>query len=379
MRKKNPFTIVVLLTALYAAAGMNGHGQPGGVQPKLAAHKDPAFTGLFRRTSGVVASDGGFSVPLSDGRVLWLFGDSHLNDFDVRTGTIPCLFQMRNAAMLQDTNDWQHPRTLAGAGPGFKSFFKNGTNENLWFWPVAGFQSGRVVYVYLSALRKRGGGGGAFDFQSVGQDSLAKLKFPEMEIAEYLPLLSFAGIDFGCGFVMADGGKFVYAFGSKRDKTSLELYVARFKIADPDHYWTFWDGNHWDPNVARATVLSKDVATSMSVCRVKNKFVSLTSQFSIACDQGREIYSATGSHPTGPFSRRRTLFELDDALDGHYPFFYLPVGHPEFLDEKNELLVTYCINGYAPCIPTCVNGRSNPDHYRPKAIRVPLKLIDSEW
>jgi hypothetical protein len=37
--------------------------------------------------------------------------------------------------------------------------------------------------------------------------------------------------------------------------------------------------------------------------------------------------------------------------------------------------VTYSINGYEPCVSACVRGRAIPDHYRPKAIRVPLDQI----
>src|ERR1700726_461587 len=70
------------------------------------AHPDPAFTEFFRRTNGWTAGDGALSIPLSDGRVLWLFGDSHVDDLDPATQTIPCLFQVRNAALLQDTNDF---------------------------------------------------------------------------------------------------------------------------------------------------------------------------------------------------------------------------------------------------------------------------------
>src|SRR5690349_19566905 len=51
-----------------------------------AARKDSVFTELFRRTTGWTAGDGALSVPLSDGRVLWLFGDSHIDDLDPATG-----------------------------------------------------------------------------------------------------------------------------------------------------------------------------------------------------------------------------------------------------------------------------------------------------
>src|SRR5437867_508601 len=81
------------------------------------ARKDTAFTEFFRRSSGWTAGDGALSVPLTDGRVLWLFGDSHVDDVDPATGTMPCLFQTRNAAFLHKTNDLHNVRTLIGRGP----------------------------------------------------------------------------------------------------------------------------------------------------------------------------------------------------------------------------------------------------------------------
>jgi hypothetical protein len=84
---------------------------------------------------------------------------------------------------------------------------------------------------------------------------------------------------------------------------------------------------------------------------------------------------ASSTQPMGPFSALKTVYKLDDLYQGHYPFFYFAVAHPEFINEKNEILVTYSINGYEPCVSTCVKGRAIPDHYRPKAIRVALTGI----
>lgn len=40
--------------------------------------------------------------------------------------------------------------------------------------------------------------------------------------------------------------------------------------------------------------------------------------------------------------------------------------------NSDGLLITYCVNGYEPCVSNCVNGRMNPDYYRPRAIRLPI-------
>src|ERR1043165_9075575 len=179
-----------------------------------AAHKDQQFTELFRRTSGWTSGDGALSVPLSDGRVLWLFGDSHIDDFDPKTQTMPCLFQVRNAGLMQNRADLKTARTMIGAGPGSRTWFKNSTNANEWFWPVNGFQEDKSVYVYLAAIENTGKGG-MWGFQARSHDYLAKIEFPELTQISYLALPNFNGIGFGQGFVQ--NGEFTYAYGGKRD------------------------------------------------------------------------------------------------------------------------------------------------------------------
>jgi hypothetical protein len=348
--------------------------QPPPPEP-LRAHKDPAFTQFFRRTSGWTAGDGAISIPLSNGQVLWLFGDSHIDDFDPGTGTIPCLFQTRNAGLLHDKDFLQTARTLVGKGPGFRSWLKNSNDENLWFWPLCGFQERQTIYVYLNALRKTPAGG-MWGFEGTGRDYWAKIKFPEMSPVAYARLPAFNGITFGMGFVKE--GQYIYAFGGKQSGLASDVYVARFKAADPERDWSFWEGRRWGANPTNAVPIARGASTSLHVCKVKGRFLLTTSAFSMGCDEGREIYISTSASPTGPFLHRKRIFTVDDTFQGHIPFFYLPIAHPEFINSKNELLVTYSINGYEPCVSSCVDGRAIPDHYRPKAIRVPLKLLDSE-
>ncbi len=340
-------------------------------------YKDEAFTDFFKRTSGWVAGDGAISIPLSDGRVVWLFGDSHIDDYDPATETVPCLFQVRNCALLQEKKDLQHPRTLIGQGPGFKSLFKNISDGDYWLWPGAGFQGGDAIYIYLNSLKKTGSGG-AWGFDRAGNDYLGKTRFPQIEVESYMSLPDFNKINFGCGFVNDPKSGYVYAFGNKQASIESDVYVARFRATNPQSNWNFWDGKAWQADVSKAAVVTRAASTSVSVSKIKAKYLLTTSEFSVGCDQGKEIYVSTSRSPTGPFSARKRIFTIDDTVQGHHPFFYLPMAHPEFTNDKDELLITYSINGYEPCISSCVNGRGIPDHYRPKAIRVPLRLIDPD-
>ena len=344
-------------------------------EPRLA-QKDLVMTRFFQQTNGWSAGDVAASVPLSDGRILWLFGDSYVNQFDPASGTLPCLFNAHNAVLVQNTNLPSRPQTLANFNDNDKSFFRvpdAAPGEfRPYFWPNAGFQAGNTIFVFLVEIQKTPEGG-MWGFKPIGQ-YLAKMTFPELQVTGFVKLPALNGIFFGSGFVKDDQGGFVYAYGNKQNSIASDVFVARFPVNNTETEWTFWDGSKWNTNVTNAVVVAHGASTSVNVCQVKNKFLLVTSEFSVACDQGSAIYVSTSDRPTGPFSERRNIFNVEDRVNGHRPFFYSAVPHPELVDEKDELLITYCINGYEPCVPTCVDGRMNPNYYRPRAIRFSLPV-----
>ena len=129
---------------------------------------------------------------------------------------------------------------------------------------------------------------------------------------------------------------------------------------------------------ARLTVAG--IATGASngsyVAKVRNKYVLVSTEFSVSCDAGTRIYAATSDSVTGPFTDNKVLYTIPDNVLGHTPFFYGPAVHPEYINSRNELLITYDINGYSNCEPNCIDNGFNPDYYRPRGLRVPLSLID---
>lgn len=46
-------------------------------------YKDSEVVNFFRRTKGWVAGDGAFTVPLSNGKILWIMGDSFIDTYDL--------------------------------------------------------------------------------------------------------------------------------------------------------------------------------------------------------------------------------------------------------------------------------------------------------
>lgn len=351
-----------------------------------SAYKDTLVTNFFRRTTGWISSDGAITIPLSDGRTLWLMGDSHIDDYDPATATVNCLFQVRNAALVQPAGSWdrRHTRTLIGTGPGIKSFLKNNPDDQYFIWPGAGIELRDTVYIYCADMKNAQSAVEGFGFAHAGNDYMARLTVPDLKIIGYDTLQNFDEIGFGIGFIKKD--HWVYVYGQKIAGLTNKLYVARFHETHPGGPWQFYTGTGWSPDIKAIQPIAAQngMSGTFQVCQVKNTVLLVSSDLSIGCDGGKSIYTATSSGLTGPFTSPERIYTIDDTLQGHYPFFYSVVAHPEFLrgsqrnghaPDSQALLFTYCINGYGTCVPICHDNRMNPDFYRPKAFRAPLSAI----
>ena len=369
--KVSIFFFGIALSILAMACGKDKNNTPPPPGP-TASYKDSAFTAVFRQTSGLVASDGALSIDLGNGKSLWLMGDSYIDNFDAATGTVPCLFQVRNAGFLLDVaNPAANPQTLLGSGSP-KSYFALGSDNNYWFWPGCGYRQGDTAYVYLERLHLTGGSG-SFAFENVDTQYVGKVHIPTMAVAGYYTLGPQGGIHWVHGTV-EDGG-FRYIYGTRANGFGEDVLLSRQaagNIYAPREYYT---GSGWSNNISDVQKLKDEFTSSFHVSKVNGKYVMLTTEFSVDCNQGKEIYSYTASAPQGPFGNKKTVWKVDDLKDGNYPFFYLAYAHPEYDNGKSELVISYCINGYGSCVSGCVNGRKDPDIYRPRVVRVPFGVM----
>lgn len=340
------------------------------------AYKDTTVTNFFRRQTGHIASDGGFSIPLSNGKVMWMMGDSHINDYRVSDGTMNWLFQVRNAALLQPENDWtwQNTSTLIGTTPTIPSYIKFVPDDKYWIWPNSGFQIGDTAYVYCSNLTTVGTG--SFGFGSAGNDILAKIKVPEMTVVGSQVLQNFNGINFGITFIKNTADGYMYVYGNKLDFIASDIFLARFPLSNIRAPWTFWDGTGYNTDVTKAKYVAQGASQGVSVNNVNGKYIMVSTEFSVSCNQGNRIYLATSDNITGPFTPNVPIYKITDTTQNDYPFFYAAIIHPEYTNSKGEVLITYAINGYPGCLPDHdANYRSIPDRYRLRGVRIPWSVI----
>ncbi|RVT97269.1 DUF4185 domain-containing protein [Mucilaginibacter limnophilus] len=347
------------------------------------SYRDDAVVGFFQRTSGSTAFDGGSSVPLSTGQVLWLTNDAFYNQIN-STGNFNCntIFPYRNTALVQPASkSWDPAQTVNITSPYGNEIFRTTDNKNL-LWPGAGIQVGSKVYVHNIEVPRN-------NLNTVNQylsemRSNGTTSIPQVINHSIPGMTGQTDIIYSIGMVKPGDG-YVYVYGAG-GFIGAGVYVARFAESAP-LTWTFWNGSTWatTPTTASAARVYSGSVNNNTVGFVKGKFVIVDMSFGFTCDvEPRDMYTSISTSPTGPFTNKRKVYTLPDIKQGHKPVFYNPTIHAEFDNGDNELLVNYCVNFYskndgtgATCLTDCSNadGSKDPNDYRPKGVRIPYSLI----
>lgn len=343
---------------------------------QLPGTPDSLFTEYFRSRSGWNAGDATISVPLPDGRVLWLFGDSYLDRLDTATNLLPCLFNVRNAVVVQDKDNPSKLTTLYTPGQ-IKTFFEvpNQNPAKHLFWPGSGYFRNDSVYVFL---HYEDASSGSLTFRGT---YCAVLDYPDLNLVRIDSLPMSTQYSWGQALVPDETGQFMYAYGTKREPLAFRSHLARYPIDNPWGVWEFYTGNGgWsNTDAGLAPVLSSGVSPSYSVFFRDGRYYLLTQENGLlACGLGRNIYLYDSGQPTGPFANRQLLYTIEDQYNGHYLVTYNAQAHPAYFDN-GHLLVSYNVNDrvdtVAPwiCASQCKNiftDKRHADTYRPKFVRV---------
>lgn len=346
------------------------------------AYKDSIFTEYFRRTNGWTASDGTISVPLPEGKSLWLMGDSYIDNFNAADTTIPCLFQVRNSILVQNILEPTEFKTVldySQTGVN-RTPVKSQFNDNTYFWPGHGFAKQDSAIVFWQQYT------GA-DYTHIG-NFVSKIFTAGMEDASSIKKLNKLDlpntVEFGTTVVVDSATNYVYVYGMKADWIIFRPLIARVPLNDDVsrvRAWEFFNGTGWSSDVNTASQLMADpahyVSPSYSVLKLQGKYYMISQDIGfLTCGLGRDINVWESNNPEGPFINKKLLYTIEDKYRGEYMITYNATAHPEFI-KNNELLISYNVNG--ACTSYCENpftDRYNADLYRPKFIRVPLHNID---
>lgn len=347
------------------------------------AYKDITFTEYFRRTSGWTASDATISVPLPSGKVIWLFGDTHIDGYKAADTSVQCLFQVRNSMMVQDIlNPSEFITILDNTKTGMnRTPVKADLDNSTYFWPGHGYAKGDTAIIFWQQYS-----GADYTLEGNYVSRIYTPGFVDASSIKELTRLPLpVDVEYGTSVVVDSADNYLYIYGHKKDWIVNRPLVARCSM-DQDILgsWEFFDGTGWSPDVNSSQQVMGDtkdyVSPTYSVIKLQDKYYMISQDIGfLSCGLGREIYSWESDSPQGPFINKKIVYTIEDKYKSSYYITYNATAHPEFI-KNNELLISYNVNGICPseCENDPFTSRRNADGYRPKFIRVPLTYIDPD-
>lgn len=333
--------------------------------------RDETFNDIFSRDCcGMTGADGTYSVLLPDGRTVWFFGDTFLgtvNPDNTREKRNPIF--IRNSFAIQEDDSL---RTLYQVKDGWESSFvippdatkgETYSEDSLWYWPGDGLIENGKLKVFMSAFYKEHEG--SWGFKWVRTD-LVVFSLPEVELQQikHVPYSKERSIHFGHA-ICDEADNFTYIYGLGEDKRP---YAARAKKGKVFSSWEFYSGNGWSDKVENAApMIDIKGSEQFSIFKLKNKYVYLTQ---IGDFKDNTIVTFTSDNPYTGWENRKELYKAPIPDNDTNLFVYNALAHPQFINEENELLVSYNMNSFE-----LQDLFEDATIYRPRFIRVPIEMI----
>lgn len=316
----------------------------------LTVHEDCHYNLLFTRyDNGWTASDATYSMPLPDGKIMWMFGDTFLGkvraDRSRANGAL-----IRNTIVIQNQDELE---TLFQGTLNSPAAYVSPTNKEEWYWPLDATIANNEIHWMLGRLENTEVSG-IWSFRYTGFD-LAVLDLQDYSLQKIIPKVTDPDISYGS--CILEDGQYTYLYGISTRPFRKRAHIARVESGDLTRNWTFYDGTSWvvEPS---DFVIQQGVSDQFSVLKDGNKYYLVTHEIIF----GKRIFIAESDAPEGPFVNIRVLYCTPES--GGNIFTYNSFVHPE-LSEEGELRISYNINSF-----DFYDILENVDLYRPKFISI---------
>ncbi len=346
--------------------------------PRVAsAEPDAALTSKFRQTDGWVGGDGAYSVPLPDGRALWLFSDTWVGT--VRDGKRKDVALVNNTVGVQtgrgaDAKLAFHVQKDAKGKPAAVFAPPDGKG---WFWLFAGHAATGKMHVFTPRFEKAVGPA-AFGFKNVdvwlgtvanpdAEPSAWNIAYAKMPFAEFGEKRKWM---FGSAVLAA--GEFAYVYGYDETpgkpfptRKLLTARVPKDKLPDFEAWRFLTEKGEWsaDPKAAHGVAGGIGAEFSVSYVPGLKRYALVTTENGLS----DRIVARFAPSLEGPWGDPVLLYTCPESRRDKVVFTYAGKAHPH-LAADDELVVSYATNAFelGPVI-------NNADLYWPNFVRVKLK------
>lgn len=322
-------------------------------------------------------ADAAYSIPLPDGRSVWIFGDTLYGDRRVVEGNEPRM--VRNSIGISTCNDrgWNLDYVIRKGDRGQALDFFQAQHKDTWYWALDGFAYKNDLWVTLLCMRNVPKSTSALGFATCGTD-LAKISGlhnnPQRWTVEYFPLVP-DGVHAYPSATAVVEGQYAYIL-ALLESDSRPMLLTRIPLDGLDtpaeHLQYLAKSGAWKPGLTPADAMHvmKHGNTEMTVRYHPSlkKWVAVLNYPKMFSDK---IVFRTAPRLAGPWSEGKVIYRIPEMQKGEAgydkdTFCYAAKEHPEYR-QPDSLLITYACNTL-----NVQKLTSELNIYFPKVVRIPL-------
>lgn len=374
MHNRLPAPLRALAAIVFCGASLAA-ATTGSISVKHVQVDDRYDKMFLPQKRGFLGADGAASVPLSDRRILWIFGDTVLGvqKNGKREGPM-----IRNSIALTDHSTPTPKVTywwdLADRLPG-DPFRPAAADDPNWIWPGCGIFVGGKAYLFLTNIG-RGPGEESFAFSTLGCTLFTIQNpndAPEKWKVTQTPFIA-ANDHFNVNSAAFVEGDYVYLVGYDDGVTSRpaarsailsRLRVSELSSAEPGNSLEFLsDDDSWNKSPRRLKTLFKPGPTETGVHydpTRKRYFAATIKPFS------SQLLLTSAEKITGPWSEPQPVYEIPQVNEAKKLHAYTTRIHPALSTGADELVISYVVNS-----TDFWSMFTQMDIYYPRFIRVTL-------
>lgn len=319
-----------------------------------------------RQVAGFIGGDVGADVTLSDGRRLWVFGDT------LRRADYSGARYVRNS-MLVFSSGCIQVATRDDRGAMIPD-----RQDGVGYWPMSVIDERRGDHDVVSVMAQRVKGKmQTGQFVNLGP-AVAQFRVDDGKMPVLMSVRDL-GPDspsrkrptWGAATHVASDG-WIYIYGTANPEKDMvfgfSLSVARVKPDDllDQGRWGYWDGATWQSDPAKAKELIKaqgGVSQTLSVFEKGGRWYAVSKRDEFL---GKDLVIWSAPSPSGPFVASGPLAHIpSDTAAG--TFRYMPLAHPELPAPEGKLVISVSRN-----TDDLSTIESKPELYRPEFVMVAL-------
>ncbi len=305
-------------------------------------------------------ADAAYSIPLQDGRVVWIFGDTLYGDKRQVRGQEPLMVHNSIGISTCRNGTWKIDYSIKRDAKGeFDSFFKPQKNDGTYYWALDGVEYNDELWITLVCVRNKPNSDAfALGFEICGTD-LARVTGmkgdPQNWEISYFPLVPQDVHANPSASALIEGDfLYLYTLYEQGNRPQILTRIPLKGLGDPKKNLQYLGSDDtWHDGIepAKAKVVMAKGASEMSV----RYHPELKKWIALMVDP--QIFSGkvilrTAPNMTGPWTDGDVIYPIpilqkSDPKYDQDTFCYAGKEHPEF-EKPGEILFTYVCNTMKP-------------------------------